>query len=140
MGGRWIVGLVGLALAVGGCASEGTQKAGTMAPIGGPVSRAPVSGAPPSQTPTSTPSTAPTQPVRVTPVTEVTAVGTKTAEQDDGGCDPNYSGACVPIASDVDCSSGKGNGPEYVVGPVQVVGEDIYGLDANNDGVGCENG
>ncbi|WP_431606782.1 hypothetical protein [Mycolicibacterium neoaurum] len=26
-------------------------------------------------------------------------------------CDPNYSGACVPIASDVDCAGGSGNGP-----------------------------
>lgn len=33
-------------------------------------------------------------------------------------CDPNYSGACVPIASDVDCEGGSGNGPAYVKGPV----------------------
>jgi len=55
-------------------------------------------------------------------------------------CDPNYTGACVPIASDVDCSSGSGNGPAYVVGPVYVVGRDIYGLDRDGDGIGCENG
>lgn len=55
-------------------------------------------------------------------------------------CDPNYTGACVPIASDVDCSSGKGNGPAYVRGPVTVVGTDIYDLDRDGDGVGCENG
>jgi hypothetical protein len=54
-------------------------------------------------------------------------------------CDPNYSGACVPIASDVDCEGGSGNGPAYVRGPVTVVGEDIYGLDGkDNDGIGCE--
>ena len=53
------------------------------------------------------------------------------------GCDPNYSG-CVPIASDVDCAGGSGNGPAYVSGPVQVIGRDIYGLDADHDGVGCE--
>ncbi|MDT5124655.1 MAG: hypothetical protein QOH54_299 [Mycobacterium sp.] len=53
-------------------------------------------------------------------------------------CDSNYSGACVPIASDVDCAGGSGNGPEYVSGPVTVVGNDIYGLDGNGDGVGCE--
>ena len=53
-------------------------------------------------------------------------------------CDPNYSGACVPIASDVDCEGGNGNGPAYVRGPMNVVGEDIYGLDRNSDGVGCE--
>jgi hypothetical protein len=54
-----------------------------------------------------------------------------------GRCDPNYS-ACVPIASDVDCAGGKGNGPAYVQGPVRVIGTDIYGLDADHDGIGCE--
>lgn len=53
------------------------------------------------------------------------------------GCDPNYSG-CVPVASDVDCAGGSGNGPAYVAGPVTVVGADPYGLDADGDGLGCE--
>jgi hypothetical protein len=52
-------------------------------------------------------------------------------------CDPNYSG-CVPIASDVDCAGGGGNGPAYVKGPVKVIGKDIYRLDRDGDGVGCE--
>ena len=67
------------------------------------------------------------------PVTKVVAVGTKQPR-----CDPNYTGACVPIASDVDCAGGSGNGPAYVEGPVRVVGQDIYGLDHDNDGIGCE--
>jgi hypothetical protein len=54
------------------------------------------------------------------------------------GCDPNYIGACVPIAVDVDCAGRGGNGPVYVVGPVRVVGEDIYGLDGDRDRTGCE--
>jgi resuscitation-promoting factor RpfB len=70
------------------------------------------------------------------PVTRVIAVGIKETQQ----CDPNYSGACVPIASDVDCAGGSGNGPAYVQGPVQVVGTDIYGLDRDGDGIGCEQG
>jgi hypothetical protein len=53
-------------------------------------------------------------------------------------CDSNYEGACVPIDSDVDCEGGGGNGPSYVQGPVRVVGKDIYKLDNNGDGVGCE--
>ncbi|MEJ2577705.1 MAG: hypothetical protein P8Z68_01250 [Kineosporiaceae bacterium] len=53
-------------------------------------------------------------------------------------CDPNYTGACVPIASDVDCLGGGGNGPAYVQGPVIVVGKDIYRLDGDHDGIGCE--
>ena len=68
------------------------------------------------------------------PVTRVIAVGIKETQQ----CDPNYSGACVPIASDVDCAGGSGNGPAYIQGPVQVVGTDIYGLDRDRDGIGCE--
>ncbi|MDR6637419.1 hypothetical protein [Paenarthrobacter nitroguajacolicus] len=59
------------------------------------------------------------------------------APQAQNGCDPNYSG-CVPIASDVDCAGGKGNGPAYVRGPVTVIGSDIYKLDSNGDGIGCE--
>jgi hypothetical protein len=53
------------------------------------------------------------------------------------GCNPNYD-PCVPIASDVDCAGGRGNGPAYVSGPVQVVGTDVYGLDRDRDGVGCD--
>ena len=52
-------------------------------------------------------------------------------------CDPNYSG-CVPIASDVDCAKGSGNGPAYVNGPVRVIGTDIYDLDRDGDGIGCD--
>lgn len=68
------------------------------------------------------------------PVTRVLAVGTKELRR----CDPNYGGACVPIASDVDCAGGTGDGPAYVVGPVRVIGSDIYRLDHDHDGIGCE--
>lgn len=67
------------------------------------------------------------------PVTRVIVIGTKEAPR----CDPNYSG-CVPIASDVDCAGGSGDGPAYVQGPVRVIGTDIYGLDADGDGIGCD--
>ncbi len=53
------------------------------------------------------------------------------------GCDPNYSG-CVPIASDVDCAGGDGDGPAYVSGPIRVIGRDIYHLDGDGDGIACE--
>jgi hypothetical protein len=61
--------------------------------------------------------------------------------QEDGGsfegdCDENYTG-CVPIAFDVDCEGGSGDGPEYT-DQVEVVGYDVYGLDANGDGYACE--
>ena len=54
-----------------------------------------------------------------------------------GGCDSNYSG-CVPVASDVDCAGGSGNGPKFVSGPIRVVGTDKYGLDNDKNGIACE--
>lgn len=54
------------------------------------------------------------------------------------GCDENYDMACVPIASDVDCEGGGGNGPAYVAGPVRVIGRDVYRLDRDSNGYGCE--
>ena len=80
--------------------------------------------------------------VTTAPVNEVTALGTRVAYvpppvvQRASNCDPNYTG-CVPVASDVDCIGGSGNGPAYT-GKVQVIGTDIYGLDRNGDGWGCE--
>jgi hypothetical protein len=54
-------------------------------------------------------------------------------------CDSSYSGACLkPNVSDYDCAGGSGDGPYYVQGPVRVVGDDHYGLDADGDGIGCE--
>lgn len=53
-------------------------------------------------------------------------------------CDPNYTNVCVPVASDVDCAGGAGNGPAYVTGPVHVIGNDIYELDRDGDGIACE--
>jgi hypothetical protein len=83
----------------------------------------------------------------VAPVDQVTSVGTRLPPPpapepaplaDGGGCDSNYSGPCVPIASDVDCAGGSGNGPAYVAGPVSVVGTDIYDLDRDGDGIACD--
>lgn len=80
------------------------------------------------------------------PVSEVTHVGTRepyvppapnpAPQAQQSNCDPNYSG-CVPIASDVDCAGGSGNGPAYT-GMVQVIGSDIYNLDRDGNGWGCE--
>jgi len=86
------------------------------------------------------------------PIDKIVAIGTKTGSvlgetiqeskpsaPSNNSCDPNYSGVCVPIASDVDCAGGSGNGPAYVSGPVYVIGVDIYDLDRDGNGVGCEN-
>lgn len=72
------------------------------------------------------------------PVTKVIVVGTRDpVPLPEYGCDANYTGACVPVASDVDCA-GEGDGPAYVVGPVKVVGIDVYHLDQDGDGIGCD--
>lgn len=88
--------------------------------------------------------------VQTPPVAEVTAVGSRVpppaappapvplVQQGAGACDSNYTGACVPVASDVDCEGGGGNGPAYVRGPVQIVGSDIYDLDRDGDGIACD--
>jgi hypothetical protein len=71
---------------------------------------------------------------------DVAALGPYVPLEQSSDCDPNYSSPCVPIASDVDCAGGSGNGPAYVQGPVTVAasGKDIYKLDNDGDGVGCE--
>lgn len=88
--------------------------------------------------------------VQTAPIAEVTAVGSRVpppvappapvplVQQGAGSCDSNYTGACVPISSDVDCDGGGGNGPAYVRGPVQIVGSDIYDLDRDGDGIACD--
>lgn len=54
-------------------------------------------------------------------------------------CDPNYEGECLKDGiGDYDCAGGSGNGPNYVYSEVKVVGVDVFGLDANGNGVGCE--
>jgi hypothetical protein len=51
--------------------------------------------------------------------------------EDCQGYDP-----CIEPGPDVDCAGGSGDGPRYS-GLVEVNGSDPYGLDGNNDGVGC---
>jgi hypothetical protein len=54
-------------------------------------------------------------------------------------CDPSYPDVCLnPNAEDYDCAGGSGNGPLYVEGPISVRPPDPFGLDADDDGVGCE--
>jgi hypothetical protein len=53
-------------------------------------------------------------------------------------CHPSYKLKCLdPNAYDYDCIGGSGNGPKYT-GLVKVVGPDVFRLDADHDGWGCE--
>jgi endonuclease YncB( thermonuclease family) len=62
----------------------------------------------------------------------------KPVAQPTSNCHPSYKGACLdPSAYDYDCAGGSGDGPAYT-GFVRVVGDDEYGLDADDDGYGCE--
>lgn len=77
------------------------------------------------------------------PIAQVTSVGTydpppPPPAPEASGCDSNYADACVPIASDVDCAWGTGDGPAYFDGVARVVGSDVYDLDRDNDGYACE--
>jgi len=74
------------------------------------------------------------------PTTRATGASAAMTSAPAAGCHPSYAGACVPTGfSDVDCAGGKGNGPGYVTAKnFRVVGADVYGLDANGDGVACE--
>ncbi|MCU1407638.1 MAG: hypothetical protein JWQ43_3941 [Glaciihabitans sp.] len=84
--------------------------------------------------------------VTTAPVDQVTSIGTKPVAvaapvappaATGSGCDPNYSG-CVPVASDVDCAGGTGNGPAYLTGTANVTGSDPYDLDRDNNGIACD--
>jgi hypothetical protein len=64
---------------------------------------------------------------------------TPAATSQPSDCHPSYSNVCLsPDSGDYDCAGGSGNGPNYVRGPVYVVGYDEFDLDRDNDGVGCE--
>jgi hypothetical protein len=53
-------------------------------------------------------------------------------------CHSSYKLKCLkPNAYDYDCIGGSGNGPLYT-GLVKVVGPDVFRLDADHDGWGCE--
>ncbi len=51
-------------------------------------------------------------------------------------CTPGYK-PCLPPASDYDCIGGSGDGPKYT-GRVVITGRDIYRLDTDGDGIGCD--
>ncbi len=54
-------------------------------------------------------------------------------------CHPSYIGVCLTQGiGDYDCAGGSGNGPNYIAGPFQVVGNDEFDLDRDGDGIGCE--
>ena len=61
----------------------------------------------------------------------------ETAQSEISSCHPGYSGCLNPNAGDYDCAGGSGDGP-YYTGAVRVVGNDVFGLDRDGDGMACE--
>lgn len=89
----------------------------------------------PSPSATSTPSPSASTPSgRQGDVGAAAVVPKKTKKPDrqpSSNCDPNYSGACVPIVGwDLDCTD--------IGESVTVEGTDIHRFDADGDGSGCE--
>jgi hypothetical protein len=77
------------------------------------------------------------KPTKAKPTTPKPAPPT-TTKPPASNCDPSYPDVCLHDGiGDYDCAGGTGNGPNYVTGPVRVVGSDPFGLDGNNDGWGC---
>ena len=94
---------------------------------------------PPPPTAAPTPPPPPPPPAATTaPATTRRATTRQPAATPAPSCHPSYRGACVPAnASDVDCAGGKGDGPAYT-GRVEVIGPDVYDLDSDGNGIGCE--
>lgn len=130
-----VLGVAAAVLSLPGCGSSSATD-GASANNRTTVTRPPTTRPPTTATPTTA------SPTTTVPTTMATVPGVTVPPPPPDTlpyrCDPNYTGDCVPIASDVDCAGGRGNGPEYVGGPVRVVGADVYGLDRDGDGIGCE--
>lgn len=58
-------------------------------------------------------------------------------KQQQASCQPGYDPCLKANAGDYDCESGSGDGPNYT-GPVTVTGPDVFDLDRDGDGSGCE--
>ncbi len=54
-------------------------------------------------------------------------------------CHASYADACLRMGvGDYDWAGGSGNGPNYIAGPVRVVGPDEFDLDRDGNGIGCQ--
>jgi cytoskeletal protein RodZ len=119
-------------------ASPPASGAASTQPATATSDAAPTSDPAPTSPPTLQATTAPTTKAPTTKAPTTKAPTTKAPTKPAGTCNPNYS-PCVPNdPMDVDCKGGGGNGPSYVTGPVTVTGSDVYGLDKDGDGIGCE--
>lgn len=100
-----------------------------------PTTPAPTTTAPTTAAPTTTAPTT-TAPTTAAPTTAAPTTTAAPAEPPGGGCHPAYS-PCLPNHPSDALNCGDLSGGQK---PVTVNGADPYGLDGDNDGVGCESG
>ena len=80
----------------------------------------------------------PTATSRARATTGAKGTGVPASPQRDN-CSPCYPDVCLKMgAGDYDCAGGSGNGPNYIGGPIRVVGCDPFDLDRDHNGWGCE--
>jgi hypothetical protein len=129
--------VVAIAVVAGIAASHADPKPLATVEVRGfaPATLAPTTRAPTTVAPTTVaPTTRPTAVPRAAAATSRPTVARPPRE-----CDHNYTG-CVPVALDVDCASGSGNGPAYLDHPVRVIGTDVYDLDRDRNRIACDDG
>jgi hypothetical protein len=112
----------------------GPACAPTAQPPSAPQVQAPTPTNPPAVQPTLPPAPQPTA-VPVIQPTQASAVNCHPSYQ--GGTDRDRGGCLRAGIGDYDCWPGTGNGPNYVIGPVMVVGPDEFQLDTNDPLPNC---
>ncbi len=91
-----------------------------------------------TEAPTTTTTTAPATTTTAVSTTTTTTMTTLTEPTPPTNCTPGYDPCIANLGTDVDCAGGSGNGPRYVQGPVRVTGPDVYDLDRDGNGIGCQ--
>ena len=125
--GLAVLGVIGQATGAGADSASTTPPAAASTSTPAPAAPSPTSK--PEPTTKAPPASKPAPAPKPEPTTKAPAAP---------ACHPSYVGACLdPSAADYDCIGGSGNGPEYT-GRVTVVGPDVFGLDRDGDGIGCE--
>jgi hypothetical protein len=132
-----------VALVSGACDGSGSSAVGAgVAPdVTSAVTSPSTTVAPVVTTTTAAPTTTTARRVRATTTTTAAPeADAAPAASSSGSCHPSYQGTCIPPdVSDADCYPGSGNGPWYVKEDnVKVVGPDVFDLDRDGDGIGCE--
>lgn len=157
-----LAALVAVGLAAANDTEPGTvaleQRAGSRTDVDGPTPtttepQRPTTTAPPTTTTTAppattttaapavaapAPTTAPPPPPPTTAPPTTAAPTTQPPSQSE--CHPSYEGTCIPPdVEDADCAGGSGDGPHYVQEKnIRVVGTDVFDLDRDGNGIGCE--